>query len=211
MVLEKEQKKKQNTHTQDLCKCCFNVLFFSFCEQDCHDGVLWKEWPLPWCILRAILFQVIHSNSASKCVQKCFWGFFFFSFFIYLPTDMHVLLERHIKLRNQTCSCKSCVSPATKGLLPVPQHVLRDSHGAPHPSLRPRQRLRADRVEGAGLPCAWVSAHHSQLLLVPHLQTGWRRPSLSPHLQHSTEIHIWIEFFWVNSQGNFFFFFRRSL
>lgn len=155
------EKKNTFTHAHNLCTCCFNVVvFFSFCEQDCHDGVLRKERPLPWCILRAILFQVMHINNGNN-LQTC------------------VSRQRGLfHFKTKPVSCKSCVSVAVQGVLPVPQHVLRDSHGAPHPPLRPRQRLRADRVEGAGLPCARVPAYHSQLLLVPHLQTGWRRPSL---------------------------------
>lgn len=59
-----------------------------------------------------------------------------------------------------------------KAFLPMPQHVLWNTNGAPHPSLCSWAGLCADRVEGAGLPCPWVPAHHPYLLLVQTVQTG---------------------------------------
>lgn len=40
--------------------CLYIVLIklHFFCYQDCHNGVLWQEWPFSWGILRTILFQV---------------------------------------------------------------------------------------------------------------------------------------------------------
>lgn len=59
-----------------------------------------------------------------------------------------------------------------KAFLPMPQHVLWNTNGAPHPSLCSWAGLCADRVKGAGLPRAWVPAHHPYLLLVQTVQTG---------------------------------------